>query len=319
MNERLDKAYKSVDLWCRAKDIAYDIVCDEDDLQGYLIPKKYSSLTPRFAAFLNNLSVREGLHCRQTNTRSGTVFALSLQAISETTIEAMVPQIDRSRLARRLDLVFGVTGKSGEAVEEMQYNFPTRRHGFHRVTQNIGAKLTKRLQESLGIRPTISGVERVVQEALDGIASDYQPTDVLKQFERALSELGVLDSLKVANVTNRLSKDKQVIHFYVKDADGREREVAGYELVKLAEGNAMEQAIKDLIDLGRKRAPGTTEREAQAIKDREQKVRETAKAYSPEAQRRAAEQEAQAGPKPGSGAPPAVEGLASRLLSMVEG
>lgn len=285
MNQRLQNAYESFDRWCARHDVAYDLCCDEDDLQGYLVPKKYRGLTPEITKFLEHLALREGLFCREQSTRSGTVYALSLRAIAESTLDALIPDSDRSRLARRLDLVFDQS-----TIGEMQYHSPTtaQRRQYTRPTQTIGFKLAKKLLEDLGFLSTTE----VVQEALDGIAADFQPIDVLKQFESALRELGLLDSLKLAKVTNRLSRDKQVLYFYVPDVDGREREVASYELVKLAEGNNMEQAIKDLADMARRRAPGTTDRESQQIKDREQKIREVAKKNSPEAQQLAAQQQA---------------------------
>lgn len=318
LNPRLQKAYESFDRWCSINHVLFDLVCDEDDLQGYLVPRKYDTLTPRLSEYLKNMSLREGLYCREQRTRSGTVYAISLQAINEQVLDAMIPMIDKSRLARRLDLVFDCASNA-PTVQEQQYVPPTKRHGFHFPTRNIGSKITKRLQESLGIRPSIKAT---VSEALDGIAADYQPMDVLKQFEAALRDLGLLDKLKAANITNRLSPDKQIIHFYAGNDDGPNgrTEIAAYELVKLATGKEMEKAIKDLVDLARKRAPGTSEREAQAIKDREAQVRDIAKQHAPEAQAKAAEQMAQ---KPGAtnigaGAAP-VEGLASRLLAIVEG
>jgi len=303
LNPRLQKAYESLTRWCDRHQIVFDLVCDEDDLQGYLIPRRYRSLTPRFTEFLSNLCEREGLYMREQSTRSGTVYALSLVAISETAMEAVTPVTERSRLARRLDLVYdGLMPFQQELLRqigETQYHSPStaQRRQYARPTQTIGYKLTKRLQEDLGFL----SIGDIVLEALDGIAAEYQPMDVLKQFESALRKLGLLDTLKAAGVTNKLSRDKQILHFYINDGDGRQREIASYELVKLAEGNNMEKAIKDLTDVGRKRAPGTTDREVQQVRDKEQKIRQVAKEFSPEALRKAQEMhqgEDQAEPAP---------------------
>lgn len=320
LNPKLQQAYKSFVRWCEHNGLVFDQVCDEDDLQSYLIPRRYSSLTPRLSEFLGALCQRTGLHCREQRTRSGTVYALSLTAIAEATMDALVPTIDRSRLARRLDLVYdGLWPFQRDLlhqIEEAQYHAPStaQRRQYTRPTQTIGHKLTKKLQESLGYMP----IALVVLEALDGIAADYQPMDVLRQFEGALRQLGLLDNLRAAGVTNRLSRDKQVLHFYVSDSSGLEREVASYELVKLAEGNTMETAIKDLKDLARRRAPGTTDREIEHINDQQKKIREVAKQHSPAVLKQAQEMQAQqTGTQPASG--PIESVILSRFEELLAG
>lgn len=305
IHDKLKMAYESFVEWCDAHDVLYDIVCDEDDLQGFLVPKQYRSLTPRLSRFMQSVAVENDLHCAEYATRSGTILSISLNAISESTLESMVPPLDQSRFSRKLDLVFD------GMVNETGFHSPSTamRRQYARPTETIGSKLTKKLRESLGYL----SIGQAVNEALDGIAADYQPMDVLKHFESALRDLGLLDSLKAAEVTNKLSSDRQVIHFYISDADGRQREVASYELIKLAEGNNMEKAIKDLVDISRKRAPGTADREAQHVKDREQYIRDVAKQYSLDG-----EEEQQAPGQQAVGSVP-VESISPQLRKLITG
>lgn len=263
MNGRLSTAYRAFDKWCTMHGIAYDILVDEDDIQAYLVPKKYANALPALSVCMDRLGLREGLHCAKRDIRAGTVFAMSLAAINEGLLDGLTVG-ENDRLLRHLDLAYG-------GIDECNTACRARRRSS-KPSRNID----RRLKESLGYLP----VRAVVAEALDGIAADYQPMDVLRQFESALKDLGLLSGLKNAGVTNKLSADKQIIHFYVPDADGRDREVAGYELTKLAEGNNMETAIKDLIDIARRRAPGTSDREADRIKEREAAIRNVAKQHS---------------------------------------
>lgn len=281
MNQRLSSANKLFCSWCDENNVDFDVVADEDDLQGFLVPRAHALLMPRLASFMSRVADRHGVHVREHRTRAGTVFAMSLTALSESAVEDLLPSSHLGRLARRLDLVYDGVAVEPPQAAESQYNPPSsaNRRQYVRPTASFSGRLNRRLREDAGYL----SVHAVVSEALDGIAAHHQPMEVLKQFEAALRDLGLLDGLKAAQVTNRLSRDKQVIHFYVPDGD-REREVAGYELTKLAEGNEMENAIKDLIDIARRRAPGTISREAQKVKDTETGIRNVAKKYSMEKQ-----------------------------------
>lgn len=259
INQKLQRAYEALDRWFSAGGIEYDIVADEDDLQGYLVPKKYQSLTPRIMRMLETVSANNDLHCQSHTSRAGLVIALSLQAIAEATISAMSPDQPDSRYQRRLDLVFGT-----KSILESPFHTPT--------------SALKRQRQS----PTRNAGRSNLSEDLKGIAAHHQPVDILKRVERAMVDLGLVDALKAAGITNRLSKDKQVLRFFITDAEGRGREIAAYDLVKLGEPNDFEKALKDLRDLAHNRSPGTSEREMNRIRDQEAAVKDTAKKYTPQ-------------------------------------
>lgn len=264
LHKKLQNAYNKLTNWCDENQVEFDIVCDEDDIQGYMVPHQYD-----ISNIINGIALDEGLFCREHQTRSGVIYALSLLSISESMLSAMVPQIDQSRLIRRLDLAFN--------NNMIECNMPPKKSSY-KSNQSIGRKLSRRLKEESVYLP----ISSAVSEALDGIAAEHQPSDILRQFSSALHELGLVDSLRAAGVINRLSRDKQVISFFAGDEYGRNREIASYELAELAESNAMENAIKDLADIARMRAPGTTDREIERVKDWEQQVRNIAKQHSPD-------------------------------------
>jgi hypothetical protein len=257
IHQRLKTAYDELDNYCRDHGLAYDLLVDEDDLQGYMIMRGQPA--DGVIDHMRGVAVENDLYMRSHKTRSGTVLTLSLLAISEGTVLAMVPPEDGLRFVRRLDLVMDNWGPIDEA------------HG------------------------------------LEGIAADYQPRDVLAQFKRALNDLGLIDSLRQSGIINRLSDDKQIIHFFIQDADRRPREVCSFELLKLAESSVMEKAIKDLADLARRRAPGTSDLEAQRIRERDQYVKKVAQRRAPaEVQKAMAD----------DSVPPSMESLIYRLRAL---
>lgn len=239
MHERLAAASRAIDVWCGHKNLTYRVIADEDRLQGFLIPKTSPDHIRPLLDRLQDIAIEDDLHFRQTKTRSGTILAFSLEALSEDIMASLVPEIDRSRLARKLDIVLGNNVWNGR---------------------------------------------RLAVEDLAGIAAGHQPTDMLGRLRKSLGELGLLNALKAAQISNGLSPDKQILHFYINDADGRRREVMSIELSTLGDGNNMEQVLKDLADMARRRAPGTTEMEIQKLRNREQFVRNVAKKYTPQDQ-----------------------------------
>lgn len=258
IHQKLQTVYEALDAWFATNGVEYDIVADEDDLQGYVVPKRYESLTPRIMRFLESACADNDLHCRSQHTRSGLVLALSLQAIAESTMSAMVADhpagAPTSRFSRRLDLVFG--GKP-PTMSESPFHTATRRRQRQTPQQSVN-------------------------EGLKGVAAHYQPVDILKRVEKAMVDLGLVDALKAAGITNRLSSDKQVLRFFITDAEGRAREILAYDLVKLGEANEFERALKALRDLAHNRSPGSSDREMERIRDQETIVKDTAKKYTPQ-------------------------------------
>lgn len=257
IHEKLHQAIQIMDRWLGMNNVEYNIACDEDDLQAFVIPRAHRNLTPKIMGFMEHVCLNNQLHLRHQQTRSGLVIALSLQSIAESTMSALIPSKDQNRLSRRLDLILqpkaGMLGESPFcspiSAHRRQVKFPTRKHGLN--------------------------------EGLKGVAAQFQPGDLLKRMEKAMDDLGLIDALKDAGITNRLSRDGQTIRFFITDAEGRGREVAAYELSQLGDGKAMEQALSDLRDLAKNRSPGSTKRELDNIRNQEKTVKDVAKRYVP--------------------------------------
>ena len=86
MNKNLHEICATLDQWCETNKVVYDVVCDEDDLQGVMLfkSKKINSLLEYLQPLLN------GVHLEKQKVRGGTILAFSIAAISESVMENMV-------------------------------------------------------------------------------------------------------------------------------------------------------------------------------------------------------------------------------------
>jgi hypothetical protein len=190
MHLKLQNLYEALDDWCSHRNVAYDIVCDEDDLQGYMFYKGNARWAERLAKFLEPMVVREGLYMNKHDVRGGIILAFSLQAIAETTMEDITRDLD-SPLLQRLDAVMS-------PLSERQYHNPDgayseRQTAFRDAigpdSQTFGGYQFANNHRSPGKRRRakaksgkVGGVlESRINEALDGMAAEHQPGDLIER------------------------------------------------------------------------------------------------------------------------------------------
>lgn len=231
--------------WCHKKGISVRNVCNEDTLSGILVPSVSSTYVMRYLTRL--IGENRTINIGKVNAGPQTLIAISDTTITDGTMRTLIPK--PSILEQRISNVLGT-----ECIAIVE-------HAHTKRPNNIADK---------------------INESLDGIAADNQPSEMMSRLSSAMRDVGLIDALHKANITNKLSSDGQVISFYIVDADGREREIQSYELTKLGNGNNLEKVLKDLRDLSQHRAPGTTDRQLQRVRDAEQTLRNIAKKYTPQ-------------------------------------
>lgn len=236
MHDRLQRVCQAFAQWCDANGVEYVNVCREDNLQGFMLARRHRNLTKRLLEFLQPTILANKVFSRTHRTRSGDILAFSLQSIAESWVLDMVPDVDKSRLARRLDAVMNAT-YVGQYLEE-QF------------------------------------------EGLEGIAADAQPDQVLKSIDAAMRQLNLHDQLKAAGITNKLSKDRQLLHFYLTDADGKERNIATYELAEIGKPANLTKMLDEIHDLAHQQSPGTGERERKRVQDQQKELHQIAKQHA---------------------------------------
>jgi hypothetical protein len=158
MNKNLREVCATLDQWCKINNIAYDIVCDEDDLQGVMLfkSKKINGLLEYLQPLLS------GIHLEKQKVRGGTILAFSVAAISESVMENMIknsgnkkvkssftekimdvfdnPVIVAEETVDEMDLKQALLDSAKKIAAEDQYKDPT--------IARKGASATSRLKKS---------------------------------------------------------------------------------------------------------------------------------------------------------------------------
>lgn len=100
INARLQSTMGALSEWCKRHSLAYDLVCDESNIQGI---KLFTKDTPKLRGLLQHLQpilAANKVHLEYKKVRSGTVFAFSLDAISESQFETILQAIGEEPLPR---------------------------------------------------------------------------------------------------------------------------------------------------------------------------------------------------------------------------
>lgn len=97
LNPKLRRVCEYVDRWCQQQRVPYSLVCDESDLQGFLLPKKDRPLVTRLVSELGRVVESEGVHLETTKVRGGTILAFSVKAISESKLAAIIAEAGEVR------------------------------------------------------------------------------------------------------------------------------------------------------------------------------------------------------------------------------
>lgn len=102
-NPKLKRASQSIYDWCNKRNILYRVVCDESDLKGVMLFKKDRSLMNQLLSDVAPLLQSDGIHLETSKVRGGMIIALSLKALSESRLAALIAE-------------------AGEEVETMTFN-----------------------------------------------------------------------------------------------------------------------------------------------------------------------------------------------------
>ena len=122
INNNLHNVCSALNDWCKNNNVAYDIVCDESDLQGMMLFKtnKLNSLIRHLKPIMSE----EGIHVKRMKVRGGNILAFSLKALSESSVNELVIKAGMELLPmsfkNRIEDAFSNTpaNKLKEIVEE---------------------------------------------------------------------------------------------------------------------------------------------------------------------------------------------------------
>jgi hypothetical protein len=107
INSRLKQICSEINHWCVENKIPYDLVCDESDLQGFMLFKKNRKTLIGLIEHLSPIIQQNYIHLEMRKVRGGNIIAFSLKALSEDQInkilaeagEEEVPMTFKERIA----------------------------------------------------------------------------------------------------------------------------------------------------------------------------------------------------------------------------
>jgi hypothetical protein len=238
MNKNLHEICATLDQWCETNGVVYDIVCDEDDLQGVMLfkSKKINNLLEYLQPLMS------GIHLEKQKVRGGTILAFSVAAISESVMENIIKNsgnkkmessfkeriadafnstvvVSTEEVVDEVDLKQALLDSAKEIAAEDQYKTPTIARKAASATSRlkksaVNPLLRKELQGSEA--PTKDeednvtesrqlNFDQVLDETLSGMATPdgQQSGDLFGKFHKALDVLSAEMGIKLQDALSQ--------------------------------------------------------------------------------------------------------------------
>ncbi len=84
--------------WCEHRAIKYDIVCDENNIQGLLIFKRHNHQIRELVKYLQPEIITRGVYLEAHKIRAGTILLFSLKSINEHFLAQLLYNYDRDHM-----------------------------------------------------------------------------------------------------------------------------------------------------------------------------------------------------------------------------
>ena len=324
MNKNLHEICATLDQWCEANDVVYDIVCDEDHLQGVKLfkSKKINSLLEYLQPLMN------GIHLEKQKVRGGTILAFSIAAVSESVMENIIKNSGNKKMelsfkeriadafnstimpteevVDEIDLKQALLDSAKEITAEDQYKDPTiarkRSSATSRLKKSaINPLLRQEPQDSAApskdeednVSESRQNFNQVLDETLAGMATPdgQQSGDLFEKFHKALDVLSAEMGIKLQNALSqqgikaKVSDDKsKIILFTISKDTGAPVPLHQIDAEMLADKTQFENKLRDIVDLAKGQAPGTDKQQQDIMRNQDQAIRDIAVAVSPEDQ-----------------------------------
>lgn len=319
MLDTLKEVCNSLEDWCRSHDISYDLVCDEQDLQGFLIFKKNPKIIEALLDHLDPIIKNDGIHIETRKTRNGVIIAFSLMAIAELHLKRIEEGLQMSFIDK-LHTIFDST--LGNLNESAYHTMKNQKRSIKQPTiaaqepvskkptgSNKGAtkgatkgaakganlRYEERISQALKLKheqQSPNKFQNALAEALDGLATpiDSQPNSIFKMFAQALRVLGqrmglgpLQDKLREQGISWKQSDDGQAIILTIKNAITKaDQPIARISYETLQNPSDFEVQLKNMLDFATGDAPGAFEQKEQEIQDRKKAISDIAKAIQPQ-------------------------------------
>jgi len=315
INPQLREVCFAIDSWCEQNNVKYDLVCDESDIQGFMLFKKNRSALNGLVEHLRPMTSAGNIHLEMRKVRGGNILAVSLKAITESEIKQILAE------AGEEEIKMPFKDRINDAFSQVPLALPKSRPSFTELAKEIvesekkpkskkvvAEKVTREVKKRLPLRfesriklafelPTEeqeNSFDRVLSETLSGMATpdNSQPGDLFNQFARALQVLGqqmgigpLQEQLKQQGIQWKKSDDGLAIILYIDNATtGAPQPIARVTAETLANPRDFEDQLTNMLDFAKGEAPGSLRQKQAEMKEQEGAIRDIAQAISPENQ-----------------------------------
>lgn len=311
INPRLLEVVKAINEYCYDNSVEYDIACDESDLQGVKIFQKDVRFLNGLLRKINPLLEANAIHLETERVRGGTILALSLETISEKTIEDIVRNIGESiepiPFKEKIDLIIAKKPNL-EALKEEGEVCNGQETGNVVKGAKKGSKKGANQKSSKGMAVKFENakpkypvnnnnrftslLEKALSEDLSGMATpnDTNPDEIFKKFAKAMQVLGkqmgagpLQDRLKEQGIKWKKSDDGLKIILYAMNAQTKApMPIAQISAETIEKPKDFEEALKNILDFSKGEAPGSFDQTLQSVKDQQSAIADISKAVSPQ-------------------------------------
>jgi hypothetical protein len=321
VHPRLKRICEYIDSWCKANRIAYDVVCDESDLQGIMLFRK-DRMAESLQGDLTRALADTGVHLETKKVRGGTIFALSLTSIAEKRMQAFEEEFGPMTFSDKIAEAFYTTVSVEGKDEEPQITEATFLQSALKIAKEEQHQPTNRITPTEGYMQKIVGGEvlgrpefsRRLDETLQGMAtpSGVQPGDLFSKFSDALNIMGktmggisVQDQLKQRGINWENEPDGQAVQLYVINGTTNAKQPVGRISAATLEKPAdFEMQLLNILDFAKGDAPGTFKQKQEEMKMQQQAASDIAKKFGPQDPNSVEAQAAQVAGAPKAAAPP---------------
>ncbi len=120
---------------------------------------------------------------------------------------------------------------------------------------------------------------RRLEEALDGIAADFQPQDILDTLITAIKKLGLSNKMRRCGIKALVTKDRQFVTF-VKETGGEKVRLLQVATQSISKPKDLETVLINLSDIADGKAPGASKLKMDQMKQVTSQISNIAKSHA---------------------------------------
>lgn len=284
INSKLVSAAALLCSWCDEKEIQYDIVSDESDIQGFKLFNADDKIIKSLDDYLFQHLVDNKIHIDYKKIRGGFIVVLTLEAISETRfinlIRIMGEEMGTGSFESRIDSAINT-----------KHSDDNPRRTMNDLSLYVAAcRLANKITESkryVSQKRTNDRFKHKLCEALDQIENN--PSDLFTRFAYALKNLGEMmkigplqEMLKKQGINWKKSDDGRSIILYIINATtNAPQPISRISSEELDQPSKFQDQLTAILDFVKGDAPGAFKQRQDEMRNQEKAIRDVAQSVAP--------------------------------------